>query len=795
MKKILLFVLALGVMTSCLKEEFSADVKSAGPDFEVIATLDDEATRTQLTSNYKVFWSENDAISVFYDGDHYRYNLKSGANEAIAEFKFDPNYGTISGAIDGAVSDEIFVGVYPFSEAATLSMSDNNLVVNTVIPTTQAYSEGSFGQNAAPMIGMPNIAPKFSFKNVGTVLCIPVKADAIITKVTVATENKAIAGATSVTISGEELNVVATGENKVVLECGEGVQLNKETATNFCVVIAPGVYEANELVIRFYDAAGNYFETTNTNKKDYLRSRVTIYTERVFEEFSGTEELDLWIKAKAGAYMTAERIIPSVDNLNVEAWVKALMNQPDTKDRLEQAVTYLSLGQYDLVFDVLGGIPGFVKDLKRYEATGTYTQKVDYTGASYLISMVEGIEKINDIESLLAFMNEFEKVYEASGLKNKLDESLGSIADNFDAYIDAFVDSIVKQEPDENLDPEAAFESFRSTLKKQLEDSKESAEKFVSAINAINKAGYDYLKDELSELNAYVTSMEELLNEIDDYTYDEYGALLIKVNAIPGVNFNEFIIDPKGGLWGSNKTLIRTINWLAGVTLIDSNGYFVLEIDPSTYLTGEEKDYLDGIRDMIQQNEAAINATKAALRAAIESIQGASLVGSLETAVNNPESTTGKVLNYLFSQETFLESVKKSLRDIVTGIEEDAKDKIDNGNVDLKAKAIESSKNNALLYARAEAIKSIDKQLAATNEANLNGGPWGIFKRVLNWEKCVMLFTECGILDVYNALCDFAAIVDQIYTYNRTAVYYDIENFADYQENVDWWVLTYNEEF
>ena len=165
----------------------------------------------------------------------------------------------------------------------------------------------------------------------------------------------------------------------------------------------------------------------------------------------GTEEVDLWVKAKAGASMSAERIIPSVKDVDVEGWVKNLKDQANTKGLIEEAITYITLKNYKAAYEVLGGIPGFVKDVKRFEANGSFIQKVDYTGASYLVSMLEGIESINNIQSLLDYINEFEKVYEASGLKNKLDESLGSIADNFDAYIDAFVESSVTQKPDENV--------------------------------------------------------------------------------------------------------------------------------------------------------------------------------------------------------------------------------------------------------------------------------------------------------------------------------------------------------
>jgi hypothetical protein len=43
-------------------------------------------------------------------------------------------------------------------------------------------------------------------------------------------------------------------------------------------------------------------------------------------------------------------------------------------------------------------------------------------------------------------------------------------------------------------------------------------------------------------------------------------------------------------------------------------------------------------------------------------------------------------------------------------------------------------------------------------------------------------------------LVELTEVIDEMITYDRTAIFYDIENFADYQENVDWWVLKFNEE-
>jgi hypothetical protein len=221
---------------------------------------------------------------------------------------------------------------------------------------------------------------------------------------------------------------------------------------------------------------------------------------------------------------------------------------------------------------------------------------------------------------------------------------------------------------------------------------------------------------------------------------------------------------------------------------------FSYEINPDTWLTGAESAYADKLKEQIAENETLIAALKAAVRTSIDEISSMSLVESLEIAANDPTSTTGKVLNYLFAQESFMVTVKSSLRDIVSDIEEASKENVDAGNVDKKQKAINTAVQNALINARVDAAEKIMVEFNAVNDANLNNSPWGFFKKILTWQKCVEIFNELKMIDVYTAMVELTEKVDEVITYDRGPILYNIENFADYQEDVDWWVLKFNEE-
>lgn len=787
---LLLSILALTFMVSCQNEELIEAPLQVGDKMEVSATLVDESqTRTQHSSDFKkVLWSENDAISVFTIGEescHDRYYLTKGVGTTSAKFQWDKTYnGTIIGGVEGEDSKEdvFYVGVYPFMEGTSVKVSIDSYEINTMIPTNQKYAENSFGQEAFVMVGVDliNSKPNIAFKNVGTILIFPLNGNATIQSVTLKSETCKIAGSAVVTVSAENNFIPSTdisnGENEITLSCGEGVQLKGEEYTNFCFVLAPGTYD--DLVVKFTDTYGNYFEQKIENPKSKEMKRSMSYNMPKMTFYpQGTEEVDLWVKAKAGASMSAERIIPSVKDVDVEGWVKNLKDQANTKALIEEAITYITLKNYKAAYEVLGGIPGFVKDVKRFEANGSFIQKVDYTGASYLVSMLEGIESINNIQSLLDYLNEFEKVYEASGLKNKLDENLGSIADNFDAYIDAFVESSVNQKPDENLSEEEALAAYKANIKKQLENSVEGWDTALAAIKKIQEGvknplplgkvwltepNPSFMKDEVASLEAYLVSANALLGELEGLVTKE--VVEERVKAIAPI-----------------KIEVQSL----GISR---------EINPETWLTGADAAYADKLKEQIASNEKLIAAAKVAFRTSIQEISSKSLVESLETAVNEPGSTTGKVLNYLFAQESFMESVKTSLREIVTNIEEESKDKVDAGNVDKKQQAINTAIQNTLINARVDAVDKILLEFNATNEANLNNGPWATFKKILNWQKCVEVFAELKILDVYDALVELSEVVDEMITYDRGSILYDIEEFADYQENVDWWVLKFNEE-
>ena len=107
----------------------------------------------------------------------------------------------------------------------------------------------------------------------------------------------------------------------------------------------------------------------------------------------------------------------------------------------------------------------------------------------------------------------------------------------------------------------------------------------------------------------------------------------------------------------------------------------------------------------------------------------------------------------------------------------------------IKNTAINTAKAKAITNALINADKQIVADLEATNEEITNGGAWGLFKKILKWKYCVMVFTELNLLEVYDALVVFTGVVDSFITYDKgtvTPVKPIDATFSQYEENVDW---------
>ena len=290
MKKLYLGALALCMMASCQNEDAAVLDTQHVSKMEITASLDNSVgSRTALLDDgnggYKVIWTEGDLLSVFYGSSdaHNQFKLNTGAGETTATFK---SVGSFVFSSDTENGDNSFanVGYYPYSASTTVSKNNDTYVINTEIPVNQTYAESSFAQNASPMVAVSN-GLDFAFKNVASVLRVPLKGNEEIIKATLTAPSN-MAGAATVTLTETSGNWmpsanVEDGSAMVVLNCSTPVQLNTSTATDFFFVLAPGTYAAG-MVVKFYASDGTYYSYTTQNEQTFYRSEVKYLVDKIY---------------------------------------------------------------------------------------------------------------------------------------------------------------------------------------------------------------------------------------------------------------------------------------------------------------------------------------------------------------------------------------------------------------------------------------------------------------------------------------------------------------------------------
>ena len=301
MKRIIIAAAALILAASCSKQD--QDIVSendiivaTGKPFT--AVIEQETTRTVLTSDYKVNWESGDRISI--NGAEY-----SATPDESDATKADFTY------VSGADPEPTYKAVFPASlyNAGTLEL-----------PAVQTYAAGKFN---APMYACSE-TENLSFKNICGVICLALKGTESVKTITI-TANEPVCGtftmtdATTVSLSGTgktvTLQYVETGkEFNAILS----VPLNEETATKFNIYLPPGTYSAGMKFTITSDKGGVYEKTT---AKDVTIERSNIYTFNWTANFAPA----LPSGALPGKFSVADGVQVHFSKSNLYAYKKSLM--------------------------------------------------------------------------------------------------------------------------------------------------------------------------------------------------------------------------------------------------------------------------------------------------------------------------------------------------------------------------------------------------------------------------------------------------------------------------------------
>ena len=208
-------VLASTIITAaCTEEECSPEALT------ITGTIELPVTRTALDGPdangvYKTVWKEGDAIAIFseeHSNNFTEHKLLSGAGT---------NVGIFSAA--GITSNEV-LAVYPSS----IAISRNYTIAVVNLPETQRYVEGNIPENAYPMYTWPSNGT-LKFKNMGSILKIPMYGDLIVKSITFTPNNPNIRTSGKAVLDGNSIRMLLGSYPSVKLDCEDGVKLTDVT--------------------------------------------------------------------------------------------------------------------------------------------------------------------------------------------------------------------------------------------------------------------------------------------------------------------------------------------------------------------------------------------------------------------------------------------------------------------------------------------------------------------------------------------------------------------------------------
>ena len=245
-------------------------------------------TRTSLNGPdangvYKTVWSSGDQIMVFSGDLACRYILKSGEN-------------TNKGVFEGYGNSEDLVAVYPLS----IGISRTGATIEVGLPEVQEYVSGNIPLGAYPMLGIYG-DKTFSFRNLCSVLKVPMFGDATVKSITFTPNNAGVkaSGKAVINVNSTKLEMDDNSKPSVKLDCPD-VKLSA-LPTDFHFVVPAQIYPGGFTLTIATDKG----DVVKTLKSDITLDRSVLYPIEAFECKIDSKENIIFEDANFKAYLVA----------------------------------------------------------------------------------------------------------------------------------------------------------------------------------------------------------------------------------------------------------------------------------------------------------------------------------------------------------------------------------------------------------------------------------------------------------------------------------------------------------
>lgn len=278
MKRIILSVLTISALfCGCQKDQVSDMSREHGT---IQATIEDvSSTRTVMDEGNNIRWSEGDQIVGFMKstlGVKYQVTAAS-AGKTSASFE-----EVSSGGLSAGTELEHIIAYYPYSSSVSAAKSGSNYTLDVVLTTEQTYAAESFGNGAMPMVAVSE-TNNITFRNVCGGMKLQFKGTQKVTSIKLEGKNgELLSGAATVTAYADETKPAITmgsgASTSVTLNCGDGVQLNESTATEFIIALPPVLFSKG-FIVTVIDADSQTYTIETDKANTVLRSSLLVMPE------------------------------------------------------------------------------------------------------------------------------------------------------------------------------------------------------------------------------------------------------------------------------------------------------------------------------------------------------------------------------------------------------------------------------------------------------------------------------------------------------------------------------------
>lgn len=292
------------------------------------------ATKTAM-DGLDVVWSAGDQIAVFQGVDQPDiFALDEGVNTTSASFVFEEEgpYKEYSQPLD------FNVAYYPYTEEMYyVNWGDATARLQILLSDVQTYTEDTFAEGAFPMLAVTESVDdkSFEFKNLLGLLKLSLKGTKTIKSI-------AVAGNRSQVLAGQFMALIENGIPSVMpgdypkytsvsVDCGDGVQLNATTETDFYIAL-PETEFTDGFTLTITDSEGNIYKKGTSTSNKVSRSKILAMPEFDMDELTPPVELE------ATSYINDVDIEFTITDDNVTAFYGIFASQ-DSWDNMSSYFT------------------------------------------------------------------------------------------------------------------------------------------------------------------------------------------------------------------------------------------------------------------------------------------------------------------------------------------------------------------------------------------------------------------------------------------------------------------------